>query len=93
VEPIRNDSDPDRRHSEAEQAAYIQGLRDGRIDALEHYAAQLSDRLTRHVDKTDERFNAMDRRQGVAEKLLYILAAIVALSESSAIFSIVSSLS
>lgn len=88
MEPISHDSDPDRRHSEAEQAAYLQGLRDGRIDALERMHKDISKQLDRHVEKTDGRFDAMERRQGLAEKLLYILAGIVALSQGSSVATI-----
>lgn len=88
MEPISRDSDPDRRHSESEQSAYLQGLRDGRIDALEHVQAHFSDRLDKHEVKVDGRFDAMERRQGIAEKLLYILAGIVAISQGSSVATI-----
>jgi hypothetical protein len=89
VDPISRDDDPDRRHSEGEQAAYLQGLRDGRIDALEHVQAHFTRRLDKHEEKVDGMFDAIEKRQERAEKMLYILAGIVALSQGSAVATIV----
>lgn len=75
----------DRRYDHEQSEAYQQGRRDGLIEALEKRMDAMTVKVDENHSKTQGRFAEIEKRQNIAEKLMYLLTLIVALSEGGSI--------